>query len=86
MSKTIKTKEQLSQDLYDLTYMATDTYFETFKDRDTFDKQLWAFLHLGFVTALQVSGYKEDFINQVLKLTREKMVETGLSTFGKINK
>jgi len=65
------TKEQITDAIVNLTEDYTDVYFETFK-RDM-DKQLWAALHVGFISAMKLNGYSDTLLNAALADAQERM-------------
>jgi len=73
MSK--KTIKELAEILYVQTVEATNVYFKTTKKKKM-DKQLWAWLHIGFLSGIVECGYTEKEAMEVIALTKSHIKES----------
>ena len=49
------------------TYHISDMYYQAEK----LDKQLWAWLHLGFIAGLKANGWSDKDCNEIVEKTQE---------------
>ena len=68
-----KTPQELGRMLYDETYNVTKIYYDQHAEKETIDKQLWAWLHLGFIAGLKACGYTEEECNAIIDITQEHL-------------
>jgi len=69
-----QTTKELAEILAQLTVDTTDMYFAS-GEHKTLDKQLWAFLHIGFIGCLKLNGYSEEECDEVINLTQELLLK-----------
>ena len=73
------TKQQIAELIVRMTQDYTELYQKNIKTR--MDKQLWASLHLGFITGMKQSEYAEEELIEALDLAI-----TELSKIDNLNK
>lgn len=70
MSKKL-TKSEIrdhAMSLADLTLETTQVYFETTEKKEV-DKQMWAFLHIGYVNGLMAMGISIETAQKITEMT-----------------
>jgi hypothetical protein len=63
------TKKELTDAIVQITVEYTEQYFGAFKK--DLDKQLWAALHVGFIAAMKLNGYREKDLMDALNAAQK---------------
>lgn len=56
----------------------TEEYSEIYlkvNNKKEIDRQLWAALHLGFITGARLSNFSSEEIDEALKIAQDKLLE-----------
>lgn len=69
-AQALLSKEEIADAIVETTRTYTEAYFETSGQREL-DRQLWAALHVGFVSALKLCGYDGATVDEALELAQE---------------
>ena len=51
----------------------TEQYFGAFNKKKKLDKQLWAALHVGFISAMKLNGYSETEVMAALEAANREI-------------
>ncbi len=70
----MKTIEELTQDLLQITDEYTQFYLQSRKT-NRINKELWGALHLGYVAALKTVGYETETLDKVIEGTIKDLTE-----------
>jgi hypothetical protein len=66
--------EQMGEDLANLTKDCTQMHFTTNKTQKL-DKQCWAWLHIGFISALKLynPGFTDEITGKIVDIAQKKL-------------
>jgi len=67
--------EQMGEDLANLTMDCTRMYFEADKTEKKLDKSNWAWLHIGFISALKLynPNFTDELCHKIVDIAQKKL-------------
>ena len=67
-----ETTKNLGQLLCDVTLQTSDIYIKT-SGKKKIDKQMWAFLAIGFTSALKLYGWNKKEIEEIITVSQKEL-------------
>ena len=64
-------KKEIANLIFDMTTDYTYLFMKAYKK--DMDKQLWAALHIGFITGMKINGYEEKELMEALDIAHKQI-------------